>query len=177
MMLDSDNIWDEIDTATKAEVNKQELLLDAVITKLKNNFSEKNPDILYALGYSLYMHPRKKNDVQMQIELIKVLSAALNIEPNYVYAKLYLGYFLYDIGEYFGALSIFTVIDKADLDTYQATKVEEILLCCKIKILGLEKCLFEFSVFVEKCLPQPVKFCKKPDFPQTEHNDWTNFYC
>jgi len=102
----------------------------------------------YLLGYVWYIHPDRQHSNQIQEASDKALLAAVSKDPDKALAWLYLGHNAYDLGRYEMAEERFLKVDLQQLSPYLGAKAQEMILCCRIRLHGLGRCLKELDKFV-----------------------------
>jgi tetratricopeptide (TPR) repeat protein len=115
--------------------------------------------LLYLLGYAWYFHPDRASSRAIQDKVETALRSALEVEPKFARAWMYLGHHAFDLGNYDEARRFFDKVDSAQLGTYWQMRLFEMRLCCAIAIDGLAPSLGLFEDFVRKAeesVPQDV---------------------
>jgi hypothetical protein len=93
--------------------------------------------------------------------------SALELDPDYARAHMYLGHETFDLRRYEQARSHFEKVDLAQLGSYWAMKVREMRVCCAIAIDGLGKSLILLDEYVRTAEQHPP-----PDVWPTELHKW-----
>ncbi len=132
-------IWSKYDEAMLLPENEQSIILQKILAELESISEDKrNDEFFYLKGFINYM--KEPSDI---LEARNNFQKALEINPIESYARLYLGHCLYDLGEYKEAEENFSIVDKEGFneivkDLLQM-KVEEMLVCCHIKLTNLDE--------------------------------------
>jgi tetratricopeptide (TPR) repeat protein len=129
-------------------VQELDTLLDELDAAVK---AQPSAALLCAIGYGLYVHPERVSHPEMNEHLKEVLNDALRLDSNFAPAALYLAHYNYDLGEYSLAVELFQQALGACWNDYYRTKIVELLVCCRIHLVGLRGCLGDLSQFVELC--------------------------
>lgn len=152
MGKDIDWLWTEIDRISELPPTEAQDRFDEIISKIRLELDRKvEPELYYALGYCLYMHPKKLSSTEIRNHLVVSLKKAIEIRPDFSKAKLYLAFYWFDSGNYKKAMMLFSDIDKKDIDPYQWIKCQELYLCCRIILHGLSGQLNELEQFRDLC--------------------------
>lgn len=135
-------IWSKYDEAVLLPENEREIALQKILAELGNISEDKrNDEYFYLKGFINYF--KEPSDIPQAKHYFQ---KALEINPIESYARSYLGYCLYDLGEYKEAEYNFSIIDEegfnADVRDYLQMKVEEMLVCCRIKLTDLDESSF-----------------------------------
>jgi len=132
-------IWSKYDEAALLSDNEREIILQEILAELENVSEDKrNDEYFYLKGFINY--DKEPSDIP---QAKYYLQKALEINPAESYARLYFGHCLYDLGEYKEADYNFLLVNKDGFsdnvrDLLQM-KVEEMLVCCHIKLTGLDE--------------------------------------
>ena len=144
-------IWSKYDEAVLLPENEQTIALGKVLADLdKISPDKRDEDYFYLKGFINYM--KNPSDI---LEAKTYFQKSLEINPLESYARQYLGYCLYDLGDYKEAEYHLSIVDEhgfnKDVRDFLQMKVEEILVCCHIKETGLdEQNLLEAKKLINK---------------------------
>jgi hypothetical protein len=152
-----DALWEEVERASSAEdVSDRRRAIDAVIAKAKRLSEQtRTAPTLYMLGYAWYFHPDRASSQFIQDEVQTALRSALEVEPNYARAWMYLGHHAFDLGRYEEARRSFDRVELDQLGEYWRMKVFEMRLCCAIVMDGLSHSLPMMEQFVRRAEQDP----------------------
>ena len=96
----------------------------------------KPAELAYALGYAWYLMPEHTEERRALTH--QHLTEALRLEPNHLYARLYLAHHYFDIDQFALALPLLVEFDAKEFSAlgqeWRDVKVAELILCC---LLGL----------------------------------------
>lgn len=135
-----DNSFTFTDKAQKAELRN---CLDELAKISENN---RDADYYYLKGYIHYMS--EPSDLK---EAKKSFKQALEINPVHESSRLYFGHCLYDEKNYEEAEYNFSIVDKDEFNDFYNMKIEEMLVCCRVRISELDKeALSEAKVLIYK---------------------------
>jgi tetratricopeptide (TPR) repeat protein len=92
---------------------------------------------LFAIGYSWYLDPDRNLVRRRRIE--EALHAALHVDPHHQLARMYLGHFYFDEGEYAKALEALRRVDVPRLlederTAWRGAKVAEGIVAAKVRL-------------------------------------------
>jgi tetratricopeptide (TPR) repeat protein len=95
-----------------------------------------DPEFNYAAGLVMYNSFVEDEPYGSLAE--KYLGKAIDLEPSHQFARLYLGHYYYDTGQYGKALSCFEMVDAkvflALNQKWRLLKLQELMLCCKLRL-------------------------------------------
>ena len=134
----SDRITDVMSLLEEEEVKVQ---LASLIEELSNEASKgSDPNIFYLLGYAWYSYPEDTD--QRDAGVVKNLKRAIELDENHSFSNLYLGHYYFDVQKYVEAIRFFEKLDSnffCQIDQeWRNLKNQELILCCKIYILGCD---------------------------------------
>ena len=159
-------IYDKIDFALSIPRDNAEDLKEAteeVITNLSKLISnseilktrEQQVELFYLLGYSLYIHPERRLVKEIYEKTETALWSAIQLDPDYGNAWLYLGHNAYDMENYEAAQQRFNQIKEEQVTQFLWLKALEMRVCCSIWLKGLTKTLDEIEEFVSEVEKRP----------------------
>ena len=133
------DIWSKYDEAATLPDEERNVALEEILTQL-DDISEDNQNEEYFYLKAFINYNKDPSDIyQAKIFYQK----ALEINPDESYARLYYGHCLYDLSEYREAEYNFSIIDKEGFNEsvreFLQMKVEEMLVCCRIKLTDLDE--------------------------------------
>lgn len=166
---DSDimQLLEKADTTDDTTVIKESL--NEVIQKLSALGVNQTVEQKYLLGYAWYNYP---DDSDLRAENIqKYLKEVLRLEPNHLFARLYLAHYYFDIGNYIHTEKLLSSIDEDAFSeigqAWRDAKNAELLLCCHLKTHNKDAIensvtrLCERLTYLEPCMnPRPDELCK-----------------
>src|SRR5882724_13050826 len=121
---------------TAEDTEKKEVALfaaKALALKLLSAYPT-DPECWFAAGYTVYYSLDGEKSCDQDI--VMYLTECLRLDPNHQFAKLYLGHFYYDKGDFANALSYFQAVDDGYLlstDTlWRRLNLHELILCCNL---------------------------------------------
>jgi len=132
-------LWSKYEEAELLPDDEREIALQNILAELESISEDKrNDEYFYLKGFVNYF--KNPSDIQQAKHYFQ---RALEINPVESYARLYFGHCLYDLGEYKEAEYNFSIVDedgfKADVKIFLQMKVEEMLVCCRIKLTDLDE--------------------------------------
>lgn len=145
------SVWQAIEAAEAApDVGRRRETIEQAINRALTLWQARpeSSDALYALGYALYKHPDRAREPWMQHAVTGALEAALLRAPDHAMARMYLGYGEYDRGNTREALRSFSEVDASRLSDLFALNREEMLVCCAIRLDGLQRSLDALTRYV-----------------------------
>jgi tetratricopeptide (TPR) repeat protein len=156
----SQNIYTDFDRILdipSSDRDKLFLALDEVISHIQSllldpeysSSSNERAELLYLLGYAYYQYPDRDNNRDVFTNVEKYLSLAVEIDPSYSIAWLYLGHNAYDMGKYNDAKERFSRCQENHFGSFYRLILIEMKLCTSIKIEGLAKMIGEVEKFVD----------------------------
>lgn len=152
-----DTLWGMIDAADDIDDDgRRGAAIDEVLQAIQSQPGcEQSVELQYALAYAIYVHPDRLRSAALQSRLSDALRRTLLLDPSHALAMSYLGYNAYDLGEYQEAEKWFEDVDLTVLPPALRIKIEEMLLCCAVRIVGLGPSLERLKRFADKCEELP----------------------
>jgi len=101
--------WEEIERASEERnVEQRRSAIEAIAARLAGEIA-RSPTVplFFLLGYALYFHPDRLTSPAIQERLKSALQSALDLDPGYARAHMYLGHQAWDLGRYAEAKSHF----------------------------------------------------------------------
>ena len=162
-------LWQEIDRAAEIQDTEQRArAIETVATKLAVETGRTAiAPLFFLLGYAWYFHPSRLTSAVVQEKLESALRSALEVDPGYARAHMYLGHEAFDLRKYEQARSHFEMVDLSQLGSYWAMKVREMRVCCGIATEGLAQSLNLLDEYV-----QIAEQHSPPDVWPTELHKW-----
>src|SRR4051794_13853923 len=90
--------WAEIDQAAETkDVEQRRKGIEAVTARLAEETAQnRTAPLFFLLGYAWYFHPDRLTSSSIQERLENALQSALELEPTYARAHMYLGHEAFD---------------------------------------------------------------------------------
>lgn len=96
----------------------------------------KPAELAYALGYAWYLMP--ENTEERRVQTQQHLTEALRLQPNHLYARLYLAHHYFDTNQFALALPLLVAFDAREFSAlgqgWRDVKVAELILCCLLEL-------------------------------------------
>ncbi|AGP40041.1 hypothetical protein [Sorangium cellulosum] len=118
---------------------------------------EPGTDADYALAYSWYFHPRRRDDETIQQRVSALLLPLTQKNPRDFLAWLYLGHNAYDLMRYDIALGYFRQASLVAPSSYIGLKAHEMVVCCLVTHSGISASLDEMERFVNRAEGYPAE--------------------
>ena len=152
MILDTSNmkmLWDSIDDAVS---KNDDAPTDSILESLSHDLEiacERNPNLLYPLGYVLYCHKTRRTNTEIQLRCVNAFEAAIKSGCETNLARAHLAFHLFDLGDYSKVLAISSMVEFNQLHENIEIRVREVALCSQIRIAGIMSCINAIKMYIE----------------------------